>query len=125
MALGVALVVACPGDYAIALALMLLGAGIAMCLSCLQSLLSKAAPASVQGAIMGFNHAVLSLARILGPVWGGFALGSLGLGWPYATAALLSLCALLTVVHVYRSEERRVGQECVSTCRYRWSRYHK
>src|SRR3546814_19173200 len=24
-----------------------------------------------------------------------------------------------------RSEERRVGKECVSTCRYRWARYHK
>src|SRR3546814_17548583 len=24
-----------------------------------------------------------------------------------------------------RSEERRVGKECVSTCRYRWSRYHE
>src|SRR3546814_4864752 len=23
-----------------------------------------------------------------------------------------------------RSEERRVGKECVSTCRYRWSTYH-
>src|SRR3546814_13430331 len=23
-----------------------------------------------------------------------------------------------------RSEERRVGKECVSTCRYRWSRDH-
>src|SRR3546814_3333123 len=23
-----------------------------------------------------------------------------------------------------RSEERRVGKECVSTCRYRWARYH-
>src|SRR3546814_17171539 len=23
-----------------------------------------------------------------------------------------------------RSEERRVGEECVSTCRYRWSPYH-
>src|SRR3546814_19590484 len=23
-----------------------------------------------------------------------------------------------------RSEERRVGTECVSTCRYRWSTYH-
>src|SRR3546814_15079373 len=23
-----------------------------------------------------------------------------------------------------RSEERRVGKECVSTCRYRWSRSH-
>src|SRR3546814_13728377 len=24
-----------------------------------------------------------------------------------------------------RSEERRVGQECGSTCRYRWSPYHQ
>src|SRR3546814_19934639 len=27
-------------------------------------------------------------------------------------------------VPVVRSEERRVGKECVSTCRYRWSPYH-
>src|SRR3546814_16630758 len=26
---------------------------------------------------------------------------------------------------MYRSEERRVGKECVSTCRSRWSPYHK
>src|SRR3546814_17833260 len=25
----------------------------------------------------------------------------------------------------YRSEERRVGKECVSTCRSRWSPYHE
>src|SRR3546814_1907019 len=25
---------------------------------------------------------------------------------------------------VWRSEERRVGKECVSTCRSRWSPYH-
>src|SRR3546814_18339595 len=24
-----------------------------------------------------------------------------------------------------RSEERRVGKECVSTCRYRWTQYHE
>src|SRR3546814_14462980 len=24
----------------------------------------------------------------------------------------------------WRSEERRVGKECVSTCRFRWSPYH-
>src|SRR3546814_18090579 len=24
-----------------------------------------------------------------------------------------------------RSEDRRVGNECVSTCRFRWSPYHK
>src|SRR3546814_12985728 len=27
-------------------------------------------------------------------------------------------------VDVVRSEERRVGKECVSTCRSRWTRYH-
>src|SRR3546814_16750953 len=26
--------------------------------------------------------------------------------------------------HRLRSEERSVGKECVSTCRYRWSPYH-
>src|SRR3546814_12931366 len=26
--------------------------------------------------------------------------------------------------HQARSEERRVGKECVSTCRFRWSPYH-
>src|SRR3546814_11667619 len=26
---------------------------------------------------------------------------------------------------IQRSEERRVGKECVSTCRYRWSTDHK
>src|SRR3546814_15625111 len=33
-------------------------------------------------------------------------------------------CPVLTVVHEPRSEERRVGKECVSTCRFRWSPYH-
>src|SRR3546814_11100974 len=28
------------------------------------------------------------------------------------------------MVSRFRSEERRVGKECVSTCRSRWSRYH-
>src|SRR3546814_12832997 len=28
------------------------------------------------------------------------------------------------IVDRFRSEERRVGKECVSTCRSRWSPYH-
>src|SRR3546814_13454145 len=28
-------------------------------------------------------------------------------------------------VQPFRSEERRVGKECVSTCRSRWSPYHQ
>src|SRR3546814_16907156 len=32
--------------------------------------------------------------------------------------------ARLTEIPGIRSEERRVGKECVSTCRSRWSPYH-
>src|SRR3546814_10799524 len=31
---------------------------------------------------------------------------------------------LITHINPERSEERRVGKECVSTCRSRWSPYH-
>src|SRR3546814_11044130 len=33
-------------------------------------------------------------------------------------------CHAPVVLEAARSEERRVGQECVSTCRSRWSPYH-
>src|SRR3546814_14508242 len=36
-------------------------------------------------------------------------------------ALALSVCGLIAVS---RSEERRVGKECVSTCRSRWSPYN-
>src|SRR3546814_12709500 len=29
-----------------------------------------------------------------------------------------------TFIGIFRSEERRVGKECVRTCRFRWSPYH-
>src|SRR3546814_5422615 len=35
-----------------------------------------------------------------------------------------SYSVLERVVALPRSEERRVGKECVSTCRSRWSPYH-
>src|SRR3546814_15589356 len=31
---------------------------------------------------------------------------------------------LYRIIYYYRSEERRVGKECVSTCRSRWSPSH-
>ena len=40
---------------------------------------------------------------------------------------LLLLSPVLDFLHLenkIRSEERRVGKECVSTCRSRWSPYH-
>src|SRR3546814_12266212 len=36
-----------------------------------------------------------------------------------------SLFQIPGLLVMHRSEERRVGKECVSTSRYRWSRVHK
>src|SRR3546814_11838523 len=35
-----------------------------------------------------------------------------------------SLAGRVAYIYLLRSEERRVGKECVSTCRSRWSPYH-
>src|SRR3546814_3472204 len=47
----------------------------------------------------------------------------LGQAGRVATAST-SVTAQLTADGRRRSEERRVGKECVSTCRSRWSPYH-
>src|SRR3546814_11891689 len=47
-------------------------------------------------------------------------LGFLAPGAPAGLGAREGLMVLI----LQRSDERRVGKECVSTCRYRWSTYH-
>src|SRR3546814_18472890 len=39
-------------------------------------------------------------------------------------AVTVALLSILTLFAGNRSEERRVGKECVSTCRSRWSPYN-
>src|SRR3546814_18205303 len=73
------------------------------------------------------------LTRLRATPW--LAFGAL-LNWPLRNAvtllAFVLLCAALVfgLVHHYRdaaarSEARRVGEECVSTCSSRWSPYHE
>src|SRR3546814_17418259 len=49
------------------------------------------------------------------------------LRWRINLTAVLFLLALVPLMWdktPFRSEERRVGKECVSTCRSRWCTYH-
>src|SRR3546814_12691057 len=41
-----------------------------------------------------------------------------------AATARLSIVVPLAFVAIFRSEERRVGKDCVISCRSRWSPYH-
>src|SRR3546814_9022831 len=57
------------------------------------------------------------------------AIGGLLLSLPFAAPVLTFISALIALATMRtdimeRSEERRVGKECVSTCRSRWSPYH-
>src|SRR3546814_14852939 len=47
-------------------------------------------------------------------------------GWlpPFAIAPFNWIPGIIWFCLKVRSEERRVGQECVRTCRYRWLPYH-
>src|SRR3546814_9690870 len=45
-------------------------------------------------------------------------------GRSYGAVATASSRMVETFWNIVRSEERRVGKECVSTCRSRWSPYH-
>src|SRR3546814_12287589 len=61
---------------------------------------------------------VSSLVWIVGPKNKG------GRGLPFSLAAVARLTPCTTDPGGRRSEERRVGKECGSTCRSRWSPYH-
>src|SRR3546814_15363725 len=62
--------------------------------------------------------------RIGGPkidlkfTWVDWTIGNVDLD-TYVASGIVAL-----TVYTSRSEERRVGKECVSTCRSRWSPYH-
>src|SRR3546814_12937180 len=49
-------------------------------------------------------------------------LRAMAIAWPERIDAIKDVPTFKEVG--YRSEERRVGKECVSTCKFRWSPYH-
>src|SRR3546814_13237774 len=73
---------------------------------------------------------ILLLAPLLSWLWPWLARRGLNPSKPLKSALGLMVAGLAFLVlvwgarHPQRSEERRVGTECVGTCRSRWSRYH-
>lgn len=55
------------------------------------SLVSKITSENEQGKVLGVNQSVASFARMLGPLWGGFAFQYLGYEIPFLTGAFCTL----------------------------------
>jgi len=73
----------------------LLGLGTGLTLPTLTSLLSLSADEENQGSVLGVSRSVGTLARILGPLWGGWCYGALGLHWPFWAASMVSFAAIV------------------------------
>ncbi len=69
------------------------------------SMVSKYAPESEQGAVLGFNQSIASFARVLGPIWGGFAFDYLGYEFPFLTGAAFTFISFLIAFFLLKGKK--------------------
>jgi MFS family permease len=66
-------------------------------------MISKLSPDNEQGSILGMNQSFASLARVLGPLWGGFAYDFIGFQFPFLTGAVFTLVTFLIALVLLNS----------------------
>jgi multidrug resistance protein len=65
------------------------------------SLISEVSSETEQGITMGINQSLSSFARVLGPLWGGFAFEYLGYPFPFLTgAAFTSIIVIISIFYL-------------------------
>jgi len=70
----------------------------------LLALISRYTAAGDQGGVLGLTQSLNSLARIVGPMWAGFAFDHIGIGAPYvSSAAVMGIACALAVTALWRS----------------------
>jgi MFS transporter, DHA1 family, tetracycline resistance protein len=80
---------------AVALAAIAFGQGVSF--PAVSALISRHAPGTDQGRLLGVSQSISALARVIGPLWGGFAFGALGIGVPYLSGAILAAVAFIAM----------------------------
>lgn len=64
----------------------------------LLSMISESAPEAEQGITLGLNQSFSAFARVLGPLWGGFAFEYMGYQFPFLTGAVFTSIILFAAV---------------------------
>ena len=72
------------------------------------SLVSKYSPEDQQGAILGFNQSIASLARVLGPLWGGFAFQTLGYEAPFVTGGIFAFITIFATIFLLKTKRLEI-----------------
>ena len=79
----------------LALAVAFIPLGTAFTFPCVTALLSRVISARERGLYMGVQQTFGGVARVIAPLWAGFAYDRLGIGVPFYTSAALVLATLL------------------------------
>jgi MFS transporter, DHA1 family, tetracycline resistance protein len=85
----------------------LLSIGFGILSPALTSLVSRAAGSTERGGILGVNQSGQSLARILGPLIGGFVYGAAGRDAPYYVGAAIMVAVVIMAAALPRGEKTR------------------
>ena len=82
----------------LALITIILSLGIGVLQPILLSLVSKVTSDEEQGITLGINQSLSAFARVLGPLWGGFAFEFLGYPYPFLTGAAFTLIIVIVSI---------------------------
>lgn len=84
--------------WGLAVIVVLLSFGTGSLQPILLSLVSEVTHDSDQGMVLGINQSASAMARVLGPLWGGFAFEFLGYPFPFLTGALFTSVIFFTSI---------------------------
>ncbi len=68
------------------------------------SMVSKNAKSKNQGSILGLNQSAASMARVLGPLWGGFAFEYISYQFPFLTGGLFTFAMLIGSIYFFNKK---------------------
>jgi DHA1 family tetracycline resistance protein-like MFS transporter len=78
----------------------------------LLSLISEVTSDTEQGTVLGINQSFSAFARVLGPLWGGFAFEYFGYPFPFLTGAFFTLfIVLLALFYLPKAIKADTGEE--------------
>jgi multidrug resistance protein len=102
MSVALTLVPVSPNVPVLAAACGLLALGMGFNSPSIMSSISQLADSRDQGSTLGLSQSLGSLARIIGPMWGGFVFDQFGIRVPFVTAAALMLVACGISLEAFR-----------------------
>jgi MFS transporter, DHA1 family, tetracycline resistance protein len=99
------------GSFAgVAVVMSVMGVGGGILQPIIPSMISKHSPEHEQGATLGISQSISAFARVLGPLWGGFAFTILGYQFPFITGAFFAFLTLIACLFFLKDEKLKITQ---------------